>query len=166
MASIPPIALPDASLVAGLQARLFLAECRSPAYADYTSTATRKSMQWMDIVLHNRVANYQAFGASGPNMLAVVTAPGQFAGFQNYPTISTTVANNIKAILDIANNTSDSRFSAYRAHVQLAIDVGNASPIADPSPGKLSFWRTAGSASPGGSAKFYQKHNYNDFYYI
>lgn len=163
---MPNITLPDASLVAGLQARLFLAECRSPAYSDYNAAATKKSMQWMDIVLHNRVANYKAFGASGPNMTAVVSASGQFAGFQNYPTLSTTIANNIKTILDIANNTSDSRSSAYRAHVQLAINVGNADPITDPSSGKLTFWRTAGSSSPGGSSKFYLKHNYHDYYYM
>jgi hypothetical protein len=166
MASIPPIALPATSVVAGLQARLFLAECRSPAYASYNAALTKTSMQWMDIVLHNRVANYTLFGASGPNMQAVVQAPGQFAGFQSYPSLSSTVASNINAIMDIANNTADSRFSAYRAHVQLAIDVGNASPLADPSPGKLTFWRTAGSAAPGGSAKFFRTHNNHDYYYI
>ena len=125
-------------------------------------------MQWMDIVLHNRMktANYKLFGASGPNMQAVVQAPGQFAGFADYPTLSTGVANNIKSIIDIANNLTDSRSPAYRAHVQKAIDVGNAGPLADPSPGQLTFWRTAGSSAPGGSAKFFQSHNFHDYYYI
>jgi hypothetical protein len=164
----PPLVLPDASTVAGLQARMFLNECRSPAYSTYDAAATVISMRRMDIVLHNRTkpANYKLFGASGPNMQAVVQAPGQFAGFASYPTLSTGVANNIKSILDIANNLSDARSPAYRAHVQKAIDVGNASPVADPSPGQLTYWRTAGSSAPGGSAKFFETYNFQDYYYI
>jgi hypothetical protein len=95
-----------------------------------------------------------------------VQASGQFAGFSSYPTLSAGVANNIKAILDIANNLADPRSLAYRAHVQRAIDVGNADPVADPSPGQLTFWRTAKSAAPGGTAKFFETYNHHDYYYI
>jgi hypothetical protein len=165
----PPLVLPDASKIAGLEARMFLNECRSPAYSDYNAAQTIISMRRMSIVLHNRMkpANYKLFGASVANsMQAVVQASGQFAGFSNYPTLSTGVANQIKAIIDIANNLSDPRSPAYRAHVQNAIDVGNADPVADPSPGQLTFWRTKGSSAPGGSAKFFETYNFHDYYYI
>ena len=169
MASVPPpLVLPDASTRAGILARMLLNECRSPAYATYNAAQTVISRRRMSIVLYNRMkpANYKLFGASGPNMQAVVQAPGQFAGFASYPTLSTGVANNIKAILDIANNLSDARSPAYRTHVQSAIDVGNANAVADPSPGQLTFWRTAGSSAPGGSAKFFETYNFHDYYYI
>jgi hypothetical protein len=71
MASVPPsLVLPDASKIAGLEARMFLNECRSPAYADYDGTATLVSMRRMSIVLHNRakLTNYKLFGASGANI--------------------------------------------------------------------------------------------------
>jgi hypothetical protein len=166
MANIQPITLPDANIVAGVKARVFLAECRSPAYSDYTATATKTTMQWMNVVLQNRIVNYRPFGATGPNLLAVVRARGQFAGFQGYPVLSTSVENNINAILAIANNTADRRSPSYLEHVQLAIDVANAATIANPSPGKLTFWRTAGSSAPGGSAKFFRRYNHHDYYYM
>ncbi len=169
MASIPPIALHPSSENRGLVERVVLAETRSPAFSSYTAALARQSMEWMAIVLYNRRDNPSLYGASGPNLQAVVTAPGQFAGFGNYPTLASTVQARIDDILRIANNNSDSRSTAYRNHVQMALDIGNlGSSIQsrNPSPGPLAFWRTDGSSPPGGRAVLYRDNLLgNDFYY-
>jgi len=169
MASIPPIALHPSNENRGLVERVILAETRTPAFSTYTAALARQSMEWMAIVLYNRRDNPSLYGAASSSLQAVVTARGQFAGFENYPTLASTVQARIDDIVRIANDSRDSRFNAYRNHVQMALDVGNLGSgvqSKNPSQGPLSFWRTAGSSSPGGRAVLFQRNLLgNDFYY-
>jgi hypothetical protein len=170
MASIPPIALYPSSENRGLVCRVLLAECRTPAFSSYTLALAKQCMEYMAIVLYNRRDNPSLYGASGANLVAVVTAPGQFAGFGSYPTLTSSVQTLINDILKIANNTSDSRFTAYRSHVQASLDIanqGSAIQSKNPSPqGPLAFWRTDGSSAPGGRAVLFKDNLLNnDFYY-
>ncbi len=170
MASIPPIALHPSGENRGLVERVVLAETRTPAFSTYTAALARQSMEWMAIVLWNRRDNPSLYGASTSSLYAVVTAPGQFAGFENYPTLAPSVQARIDDILRIANNNGDSRSTAYRNHVQMALDIGNTHQDTlksrNPSPGPLSFWRTDGSSPPGGRAVLYRNNLLgNDFYY-
>lgn len=161
------IVLPDKNESAGCETRLLLAECRSPAYAIYTVENAKLSMQYMDKVLYNRLDDPKPYGAAGAKTIAdIVRAKGQFAGFQNYPNYDTDIANRIQAALNIANSSKDKRQAVYAEFINAAIAISKAASIADPSPGKLTSWRTAGAAAPGGSFKFFKTLMGNDFYYV
>jgi hypothetical protein len=161
------IVLPDKNEIAGCETRLLLAECRSPAYAIYTLADAKLAMQYMDKVLYNRLADPKPYGAAGAKTIAdIVRAKGQFAGFQNYPNYDTAIASRIQATLDIANNSKDKRQAAYADFINAAIAISKGTPITDPSPGKLTGWRTAGASAPGGSFKFFKTLMGNDFYYV
>lgn len=161
------IVLPDKNENAGCATRLLLAECRSPAYGRYTLKDAELSMQYMNKVLYNRLADPKPYGAAGAKTVAdIVRAKGQFAGFQNYPKYDTEIANRIQAMLNIANSSKDTRQAAYAAFINAAITISKAAPIADPSQGKLTGWRTAGASAPGGSFKLFKTLMGNDYYYV
>jgi len=81
------ITLPDRQSDAGVETRVLLAECKSPAYlSTYTLELASQCMQLMDAVLRNRLVNPVPYGAKGATSLAdVIRAKGQFAGFGEYP---------------------------------------------------------------------------------
>ncbi len=161
------IVLPDKNESAGCETRLLLGECRSPAYAAYTLADAKLSMQYMDRVLYNRLADPKPYGAAGAKTIAdIVRAKGQFAGFENYPTYDASIVNRIQAALNIANSSKDKRQAVYADFINAAIDIAKAASITDPSPGKLTSWRTAGSGAPGGSFKFFKTLMGNDYYYV
>lgn len=54
---IPALELPSASTDGGMMARLFLAETASPASKGWNVADANKSMQWMRLVLKNRLDN-------------------------------------------------------------------------------------------------------------
>ena len=87
------ISLPERNSDAGVESRVLLAECKSPAYSDtYTLELASECMQLMDAVLRNRLANPSPYGAKGAISLAdVVKAKGQFAGFGKYPNYDETL---------------------------------------------------------------------------
>ena len=160
------IALPPRNDSNGLEARLLLAECRSPSFATYGSASAQNCMQLMDLVLWNRVGHPRLFGASSATLRAVVTARGQFAGFGGYPSYDESIAHRIQEMVNIANSARDGRSSAFRDHVQMAMDIADAPTIQDPSPGLLCAWRTTGSGSPGSSFTAHATVLGNDFYFI
>lgn len=160
------IALPPRNDTDGLEARMLLAECRSPSFSSYSSASALSCMQLMDLVLWNRVDHPRRFGASSDTLMAVVTAPGQFAGFSGYPSYDQGIAHRIQDMVSIANNTRDRRSSSFRDHVQMAIDIASAATIQDPSAGLLCAWRTAGSGSPGSNFTLHATVLGNDFYFI
>ena len=161
------VSLPPKDEASGCEARVLLAECRSPASSKYVLADATTCMQYMDKVLWNRLDSPAQFGAKGAKVLAdVVRAPGQFAGFQNYPNYDASIVNRIQAAINIANDAKDKRHSAYTDHINAAIAVAKEASIAEPSPGTLAGWRTAGSSAPGGSFKFWKAFFGNDFYYI
>ncbi|WLI87645.1 hypothetical protein Q4S45_12930 [Massilia sp. R2A-15] len=161
------IVLPPKDSNAGCEVRLLLAECRSPAYKVYSAADAKLSMQYMDKVLFNRLENPKPYGAAGAKSIAdIVRAPGQFAGFGAYPTITDDLALRIQSIVDIANSRKDKRKQLYIDFIDAAIAVTSESSIADPTPGKLVSWRTEGSGPPGGSFKLFKSVMGNTYYYI
>jgi hypothetical protein len=158
--------LPDRNTDAGLEVRLLLAESPGPSRKDYNLADARICMQWMHIVLWNRVANPKPFGAKEGKLKAVVTAKGQFAGFENYPEYSGGIRQNLQDMLNIANNPKDKRAATYEAHINAAIAVAQPVSFNDPSPGKLVGWRTAGASAPGGLMLLHGTKGGLDFYYM
>jgi hypothetical protein len=161
------ITLPDRKSDEGVEARVLLAECRSPASkASYTIQLASECMQLMDAVLWNRMKNPKPFLAKGATSLAdVVKAKGQFAGFEKYPDYDSKIRARIQEALDIANDSKDSRGSSYIEYVNKAIGVAKSANFSDPSPGKLVAWRTASSGSPGAGFMLYKTVFGVDFYY-
>ncbi|HEY0790670.1 MAG TPA: hypothetical protein VGD78_06355 [Chthoniobacterales bacterium] len=161
------ITLPPKNDDDGVEVRLLLAECRGPSFNSYTLSDATTSMQLMDRVLWNRFNNPSRFGAKGAKFLAdVIKAPGQFAGFQNYPNYDHGIANRIQAMLNIANSSKDKRSPDFADFLNAAITVSNDPSIQDPSPGILASWRTKGSSSPGSNFKLHTTVLGNDFYFI
>jgi hypothetical protein len=161
------ISLPDKNTDAGLETIVLLAECMTPANSRYSLEDAKLAMQLMDAVLWNRVDNPRPYGArAGAGLKDIVTAKGQFAGFENYPNINATVQKRIQLCVDIANNPKDSRSGAYTAFVTAAIERASAPSIEDPSPGFLTGWRTAGHGSPGASFTEYKTVLGNTFFWV
>lgn len=144
--------LPDSA--PGMLVRLFLAEVRSPDYASYSAADAKKSMQWMRLVLENRLAHKDPgiFAAKGAKTLIdIVKAKNQFKGFEGYPAIDTETSGRIDGAIALVNNDADKRQDKYKAYVDLAVEVAKGSVPVDPCPTRLYGWRTAGSSAPGGS---------------
>jgi hypothetical protein len=158
--------LPDRATDEGVEVRVLMAEISTPSFASWTLDKAREAMQLMDAVLWNRFRDPKPFGAAGAMTLAdVVKAPGQFQGFESYPSYAASVVNRIQNVLDIANNDSDKRQANFKAHVQAALERANAAEISDPSAGTLVGWRTSGTGSPSAKMTFYKTVLGNDFYY-
>lgn len=160
MIQLPPRGHDD-----GAESRLLLAECRGPAIAGYNLADAKLCMQLMDVVLWYRVANPRLFLAKHASLLAVITAPGQFQGFQSYPNYSQEIVYRIQQMIDVANNPKDHRSPSFAQHIRTAIGVSNDKTIEDPSP-HLAAWRTSGSSAPGSEFSFYKTVLGMDFYSI
>lgn len=149
---VEKLVLPAASGEEGMLVRLFLAENLSPDQTGYDAAKSKTAMQWMRLVLANRLKNNPAqFGAPKATTITdIVKAPGQFAGFEKYPTLAADVSARIDAIVSIVNDDSDARQDRYAQFVQTAMDVAKSTtPVPDPCSTGLYGWRTAGSGSPG-----------------
>jgi hypothetical protein len=158
--------LPDKSTDEGLEARVLLAECRSPSFSGYSLASAKTCMQFMDLVLWNRVRDPKPYLAKEGTLRAVVTAKGQYAGFEMYPNYNNGIRRNIQDQLDIANSSKDKRSTDFSAHVQAALDVVNSpTTIPEPSSGTLAAWRTAGSGSPGAGFTLFRTVLNTDFYF-
>jgi len=160
------VALPPKDNGVGAETRILLAECGGPVLKSYTLAKAKESMQLMDRVIWNRMANPAPYLARGAKTVAdIIKAPGQFAGFGSYPDYDGKIVNRIQSMINIANSTRDKRNSTYADFITTAIEVAKAQPVIDPSPGKLTFWRTAGSGGPGGNATHFKTVLGVDFYY-
>jgi hypothetical protein len=172
---ISQLELPPQDTDAGLLVRLFLAETASPETkqrATWTLENARKSMQWMRLVLRNRLDNNpQQFMAKGAATIKdIVTAKDagivQYEGFSRYPAINARIAARIAEAFSIANDDSDTRQQNYAAFVQAALDVAAAKgEIQDPCGVEsfLSGWMTVGS-SPGDDSQAFQAIMDNQFF--
>jgi hypothetical protein len=152
--------------IAGAESRLLLAECKGPAFPGYTLEAAKECMQLMDLVLVNRLRNNPAqfMAKRAHDLIGIIKAPGQFAGFENYPNYNGGIASNLQSMINIANNPKDRRQGAYASFINAAIEVATGASIPDPSGGILAAWRTAGASSPGSNFVLYKTVNGNDFY--
>jgi hypothetical protein len=168
------VALPAKNTVQGAVARILLAEARDPGNSQYKAEDSKTAMQWMKVVLQNRLNNKPAqfMAPHAKTLIDIIKARGQFAGFSNYPNYSIKVSDRLQAILDIANAAKDQRSADYTVFVQNAIDVANSPTIADPSRAQypnskgLSAWRTAGTKSPGPRFSSYKDLAGNSFYLL
>jgi hypothetical protein len=164
---ISNITLPDRKSDEGVEARVLLAECRSPARKDtFSMQLAGEAMQLMDAVLWNRMEDPKPFGAKGAKSLAdIVRAKGQFAGFEKYPDYDISIRVRIQEAIDIANNPKDARHALYAEFVNKAIETAKSTDFSDPSPGQLVAWRTSKHGSPGGNLLFFKSVLGNDFFY-
>jgi len=165
---VEKLALPAESTEEGMLARLFLAEAHGPGQSGYDAAESKTAMQWMRVVLANRLNNSpERFNAKGAKtLLDIVKAPKQFEGFHDYPKLGKDQSTRIEDVVSIANSDSDPRQEKYATFLQNALDVAASKTlIADPCPTGLYGWRTAGSAAPGGDfVKFGDPLSGNQFY--
>jgi hypothetical protein len=131
-----------------------------------------KSMQWMKLVLQNRLDNNpgQFSARHAKTLIDIMKAPEQFQGFSGYPHYNSDLADRLQSIINIAKATNDKRAAKYRMFVQNAITVAEAPVVSDPAkaadPRSLGLcgWRPVGAGS--GSPRFvkYQDLAGNTFY--
>jgi hypothetical protein len=168
------IMLPPPSTDAGAETLLFILETMDPSNVFYSLASAKQSMEWMQLVLVNRLQNNprQFMAPGAKSVIGIIKAHGQFAGFSAYPILSTPLADRLAALLAVANNPKDPRSPTYSAFIQTAIAVAKAKPIVDPSlkqnPTSLGLlsWRTQNSGSPGPRFRIYQSVGGNSFYML
>jgi hypothetical protein len=161
----PKLALPAATTDQGLLARLLIAETPSPEMPGYTDADAETSMIWMRVVIANRLSKPSGVYASAnaKTIADVIKAPGQFKGFQSYPTIDATISKRLDETVSIANESGDGRREKYKKFVQIALKVAAMASVKDPSTG-LYFWRTSGSGAPSTGTNVYKTILGNTFY--
>jgi hypothetical protein len=169
---IQALELPPANTDEGMMARLFLAETASPERKGWDVADAKKSMQWMRLVLKNRLDNDPAqFNAPGAKTRQdIVRGSGQYRGFGSYPTIDADVNQHIKEALDGANDDNNLAKQAQDiAFVNAALEVAKATTeILDPCGTDyfLSGWRTAGHGGTGDNQVEFQVLMTNQFFQL
>jgi hypothetical protein len=162
--------LPPADTDEGMMARLLLAETASPERKGWDVAAAKKSMQWMRLVLKNRLDNDPAqFNAPGATTRRdIVRGRGQFRGFGRYPTIDADVNRHITEAVDGADDDNNLAKQAEDiAFVNAALEVATATAeILDPCGADhfLSGWRTAGHGGTGDNQVEFQVLMTNQFF--
>lgn len=149
-----PLTLAPVNSEEGMLVRLLLAENTTPDETSYDASKAKKAMQWMRVVLANRLAskNPGEFRAPGAKTLTdIVKGKNQFEGFGDYPTIAAKQAARIANIVKIANDDNDKRQEPFAQFLQIAIDVAQSKTlIDDPCPKGTYAWRTTGHGAPSG----------------
>jgi len=160
--------LPAAITEAGALVRLLLAEAPSPFAAGYSALTAKSGMEWMELVIANRLDMKSALvgSAGAQTYFDVIKAPRQFEGFAGYPTLGSKQAGNIQDIVDIANDGTHPKQKQFEAHVRAAIEVAGKGTITDPCPTRLLGWRTGGASGPGGEFVLFRSFAGQDFYTI
>lgn len=160
--------LPDAATEAGAMARLILAEAPTPFASGYKEEDAKTGMQWMRLVVENRLkmASARVGSAGAKSRTDVIKSPGQFKGFSAYPDIGEKQATNIQDILNTANDGTNAHNEKFSKHVSMAIKALSEPLIKDPCPTKLLGWRTAGASSPGGDFVLFKTFAGQDFYTV
>ncbi|HEU4403873.1 MAG TPA: hypothetical protein VFS43_01060 [Polyangiaceae bacterium] len=160
------VALPAAKEERGLLARLFLAESRTPANSSYDEQVAKTGMQWMRVVVANRLRDDPGrfLAPKAKTSLDIIRAPRQFAGFEQYPTLPKKVTKKLDDVVRLANDDSHPDQARYEKLVRNAIEIADARPVADPCPTSLYGWRTEGSSAPGPDFEKWRGLGGNDFY--
>jgi hypothetical protein len=163
---VDQLSLPAADTEAGLYARVFLAEVRSPGMPNFIEADVDDAMIMMRAVIENRLRTPSHLWASdgARSIFDVIRRQGQFRGFGAYPTVAAEASGNIAAILAVANDGADPRSPAYRRFVTIALNIARRGAVADPSGTRLYFWRTEGSGSPSPRVELYRSILGNSFY--
>jgi len=163
-----PLTLPTANADQLALIKLLLAESPSPFSVNYDAKAAKTGLQWMRLVVQNRLSMKSGVvGSKGAtSIIDVIKSPGQFKGFEQYPVIGSGQRGLIEDILNIANDGTHLKQKLFYDHVSAVIAAATETAITDPCPTKLLSWRTAGAYSPGGAFKLYQNLSGQDFYTI
>ena len=162
------LSLPIESTDQGALTRLLLAEAPTPYSAGYNSDTAKTGMQWMRLVVGNRLAmrSGEVATAGAQNWRDVMRAANQFEGFSQYPVIGEKQKKNIADMLAIANDGTHPQQKRFYDHVAAAIAVPQEQAIVDPCSTSLLGWRTAGASAPGGKFKLFKTFAGQDFYTI
>lgn len=160
------LALPAINADAGLWAWLFLAEVRSPMQAGYAARDVAESMALIRLVVENRRRKPSSrwSSANARSMADVVRVPGQFEGFNNFPTLPAKITTRVADMLAIANDAGHRDFAKLRAHIQTAIRIGTEPVMRDPTSTGLYWWNTEGVPRPGTGIVLYKTIMGNNFY--
>lgn len=163
-----PLTLPTANADQLALIKLLLSEAPSPFSAIYNASTSKTGLQWMRLVVQNRLSMKSGVvGSKGAtSIIDVIKSPGQFEGFEKYPVIGNKQRGNLEDILDIANTGTHPKQQLFYDHVSAAIAAATEPAIVDPCTTKLLSWRTAGASSPGGDFKLYKSFSGQDFYTI
>jgi hypothetical protein len=101
----PQMKLPAENTPEGLVTRLLLSETQTPSNLTYNDADAQKAMEWMHLVLYNRLKDSMRFGAKkNAGIVDLIKAKDQFAGFENYPKIAAGLQARVAEILKKANN--------------------------------------------------------------
>ena len=150
-------------------AHMLLAESIGPGRKNFKEEESLKAMQWMRIVLENRLAfshpQLLQVPPGATSLLQLIKGRRVIEGFENYPNIGKTQKTTIDGVVKEANNGGHPLFLQFRSHVQNAIDVAQGKKAGtDPCPTKLYAWVTAGTSSPSSNFVKYVTLAGQDFY--
>lgn len=139
----------------GLISRLLLAEIRNPSSSAYSASDSETGMRAIRSIVENRKKKPSIFNATGSSTQAIITARGQFAGFEGG--ISEAIRQRTNSLVNPGGNSAK-----YLDFWRDIFRISEAGSITDPfaqvtSVGSVSVEpgtygvRTAGSSEPGGS---------------
>ena len=156
--SLPALTKPDLNTQRGARLCLLLVESNNPfdpKGIGYDADQTKLGMQAMIATLRNRLPTPKSFGTRAKTLTELLVS-SQFAGFspkgKNGVTITRDLQSLINTIYKYANAKSafQAGFRQMVANAE-AVSKGN---LPDPfaAVGGSYYWKTVGTASPGGSA--------------
>ena len=157
------IQLTSLTTVAGIVARLLIAESRTPEFPHYDEAQVQRGMEAMKAVLDNRLHNHpRQFGAPNAlNYIDIITASGQFQGFSKDASGKVIISLGVQQrIDDVLNKAHTGPPGGFLQFVQNAINVANGG-VNDPFAGVRNIggvqvtggsygWHAAHTSDPGG----------------
>ncbi|HLX03401.1 MAG TPA: hypothetical protein VKS80_14945 [Trinickia sp.] len=166
---LPKLELPPAVTETGMLARMLISENAGPENPDFVSlNEARVAMQWMMVVLRNRLklgAGHFAAGRNASTLEELIKAPNQIDGFENYPSIRPKQQQLIDKITANANEGAHRLNKQYRDYIETALAVARGELwSADPCPTGLYAWRTNEAKSPGANFIQFATKGGQDFY--
>jgi hypothetical protein len=158
------IELPDAKTNAGLEVRIFICETRKPHKPGYKLQEAILAMQYMDLVLYNRLISPGVFSAKGAETIFnIIKAKYQFQGFSNYPSLPSVYVKQLNEFMEQLNKGDSDYLDFYNAELKIA---NSNKRMANPSSGYLSGWVTHGKKIKGKLFHFFKDLQGNDFYWV
>ncbi|QCP52875.1 hypothetical protein FAZ95_27570 [Trinickia violacea] len=166
---LPKLELPPVATDTGMLARMLISENAGPEHRRFVNlNEAREAMQWMVVVLRNRLelgARHFAAGQHASTLEALIKAPNQVDGFEKYPNIGTLQQRLIDKALKNANDGTHRLNEQYRDFIETVLAVARGElRSADPCPTGLYAWRTRGEKSPGGNFVKFTTKGGQDFY--
>ncbi|TKC86829.1 hypothetical protein FAZ69_19505 [Trinickia terrae] len=166
---LPRLELPPAVTETGMLARMLISENAGPENTRFVSLdEAREAMQWMVVVLRNRLklgASHFAAGRDVSTLEALIKAPNQVDGFEKYPSIGSLQQRLIDKVIKNANDGTHRLNKQYRDYLETALAVARSELwSADPCPTGLYAWRTNEAKSPGNNFVQFATKGGQDFY--